>query len=534
MEKYNMPPVLYGWPPQYAELGRRIKLRPGQSFAQIGRMADVPDEIYLSGIGITHLIQNPGQSVEATASPAKRAVMINGEGLIDQLKAYYSTTDIKEWEKADAKATTEGFVDEEFNIPARKSGFVLDEVFEKLGYKGVSGELQAKWNESEANETFSRALQLKVTSIDSNGKYYGGYDGHLAGDRITVGINGLSIEAGRKILKWEEPITLYPPNGVSIQVTPEDAVKRLTPFQNTFYSKSAHVYRHGSIKIYGKGEADIFKMAMGFLLGFEIDRIARQQLNIPKRVAVVAFPGYNETLRDTDPNNTRADYEIWAVRYARTFTVAGGTGVVVRPTFPMWSYSIQIGLYFLAFAMDFDFYSWEAAERFGRNETVVPITEGQNAYEGVTYNGSPTTHAQSIVAGEYAPDRNVMYPANPQGCMDLPLVAADMYTFINQYAGFEGEWTRHRVRNESDGTFGAFTQFKPDYLIDRYEAVTNPSLISPGIAMRFVQENRRGLFYINMHLPAGKWEYVEVDLGGVYHQFRAYGGVPYCFRRGVV
>lgn len=534
MERYKFPPVTYGWIPEYPELGRRIKLRPGQSLAWVGRMADIPDQIYLDGVGVTHLIQNPGLDIEASAGANQRAVIVNEEELLNKLKQY-STTDILSWATPDAKSTINNHVDEEFSNPPRKSGFVIDEAYEKLGYVGVASELQSAWNESVANETYGRALQAKLTSLNINGKFYGGYDGHMSGDRITLNINGFSIDAGRKLLKWEPSITLNPPGQPSVTLPPVEIVKRLTPFGNTFYSKSAYLFRHGAIKIYGKGEPDIFKMSMGFLIGLEIDRIARLKLEINRRVAVAAFPGYNETLKSTDPDDTRKDYRVWSVKYARTFSLPGGQTKVVRTTFPMWSYSIQIGLYFLTFAMDFDFYSWESGERFGRNETVVPITQGPNAYQStqLTTQGQAPTQAGPRRAGEAPTNSAVMYAANPQGCMDLPLVAADMYTFINQFAGFNGEWARHRVKKAGDSVFSNYTVVAPDYLIDRYEAgaTNNPTLVSPGMAMRFVEDNKRGLFYINMHLAAGQSEFVEVDLGGVTHQFQAYGGVPYCFRR---
>ncbi len=509
-EKYCLPKVSYGWLPEYNDLGQKIILRQGQWLAMLPRMADRTNAHYFS-VGITHLIQNVGQ-IETSVDRTKRAVMHSFSFVPQALNSVNYADEMGAWTEANINAA----IDAHYNDVNNQTAFVIDQIAEWLtDHGGATG-----WNGTIASERFGRRMQIALERNGLGGRFYGGYDGHMDAGRAIYGLEVakpdgnfkfFTIENLRNILNWSEPI-----NGFTL----EESINLLSAFGNDFYSGNAHIYRHGAIKIYGKGDPNIYQMTMGFVLSLEVDRKIREKKNISRRVVVIPFSGYNEDVSE----------EHWSVRYQRSVrTPSGGSGTVTRTTFPMWSYSLQIGIYFLALAMDFDLYSWESEERFGRDPDVIAkYGSDPNAYGKDKYNISTVeyTGASGVLTAQPANSftaNAVMYPANPQGCLDLPLVAADMYTFVNQYGGFNGQWASHRVIKSNGAT--PYTVLKADYLVDRYQS-------KEGLAMVFVSGNKAAIFYQNMYLPAYELEVVEVKLqpNGPTHQFDVYGGTPYCCR----
>ena len=510
-DTYSPPHISYGWLPEFDNSGRTITLRSNQWLAILPRMADRTNGHYL-GVGITHLIQNTGQ-IDTSVDRSKRAVMNQADFLTKALDPNgVGNYNFASW----TETQINNAIDAYYSEPNHQTAFVIDQIAEWL----TNHFNYTAWNESTASRLFGTRMQIALTNF--GGRFYGGYDGHLDAGRALYGLrtarpNEFGMEDLRGILNWNSTTA----NGYPLQ----EAINLLSPVRNDFYINDAHTYRHGAIKIYAKGDPNIFQMTMGFVLSMEVDRKVRQKKNISKRVAVIAFPGYNEDV----------SAEHWSVRYRRVVnTPSGGKGTITRRTFPMWSYSIQIGVYFLALAMDFDLYCWESEERFGSNPDVIAIPgAASDSYGKDKDNNATVEYAGASDVVTAPPIRSfttgaVMYPANPQGCMDLPLIAADMYSFITDYVkSFDGHWVRHQV--VSAGIINQpYTVLNDDYLVDRYIGEKQ----AHGMAMVFKNGSKAALFYQNFYLAAHQTETVQVELqvSGPYYTFEAYGGRPYCFR----
>ena len=391
---FFFPNFRYGFLPEYFENGntqRRINLRPGQWVAINPALAPVQNSAYTSR-GITHLINNTGGGLDASINVAQRAGMDNGEFVSDALGWQHTT-----W----SDTAIQNQVNSHVQDRQGKLAFYLDQLGENLAtlYERNGSFLSiSTWNGSSQQRAWAAAMGAKVAQYQ--GRFYGGYDGHLPNLAFADGIV----------------------DGLKNNANAYDLAKRISPFGNDFYSQSAYTYRHGCIKIYQTGTTDMHRFVVGMLMTLQLDRMARRHLETDRRVAVAAFSGYMETLTSVPPKE-------WTVAYRRELN----QGVTVtRTTHPQWSYSLQLFLYTVALLWDFDLYSWESEERYGTNPDVVQRNYNQTVVAGA---GVTATYPQDATTVNLQTAGAASYPLNPQGGQDIVPVAAELATWLQEWVG---------------------------------------------------------------------------------------------------
>lgn len=472
LQAFPTPDLKYGWLPEYAEKNRVFSLRPGQWFCLIPRMVDTPNSKYLSS-GVTHLLVNNGQ-MDTSIPFAQRAILDPGVFLGDALGGF---------------AGTSGWTQSQINnaIDARVNAglgcaFYADQIGEWGGNHG--GLTVDQWNPTNQQRWWAQRLGQRIG--DLGGRFYGGYDGHMDLPRGEIFDNETNM---RNALGSDSAALNLAKNG------------NASPFGNDFYIADAYQWRHGCIKIYHIGDANTHKWLMGKLVGLEVDIRARRAVNTNRRVAAVAFPGYSETLGE----------ERFSTEYR--FAVPSTGGYFKRPTFPIWSVGLQHFLYFYALARDFDLFNWETEVRYGRNPNVLPADSGPMQYVGP---GSPTRATEAFA---YDPTRPTPYPPNPQGVLDIPCVAAEMYAYCHQNQHYDFVFTPHSINGGTATTVGT------DYLYDRY-------LDKKGVCMLGGSGNYRWVAYCNSGLGSGQSQEVTVNLqaSGATATFTAFGNNLHVFR----
>ncbi len=523
---FSWPQFKYGWLPEYFGNGstRSFNLRSGQWVAINPRLAHVSNDTYLAhtstSAGLSHLISNTGD-LDTMIDISKRAGMDAGGFIIAQLGwnaiGWLSRTTPAPW-------TTEAInreVDAHLTPLNGKLTFFLDQIGEKLStlhdenlYSG-NGFGLGTWNASEQQKAWAKKVAEIVQASPRNGRFYGGYDGHLPN------------------LGFRDEV----PNALVSNEAAFNFAKITTPFGNDFYSDEGYKNRHGSIKIYQTGATNMHQFVVGMLLSLWVDRMARAHIRdvkgFDRRVAVVAFSGYMETLSDPPP----AKQKSWSVRYSRTFP---GGGTVARSTFPQWSYPLQLFLYTTALLWDFDLYSWESEERFGNKPEIIDPDYGKYTENGVVkgaleissganYDPGP---APTVRRYQADPNTKVTYPLNPQGGQDIVPISAELATWLKEWVGnWNTNFSPHQVKPTGSTQFGNYTSVTNvnTYVWERFNANNKQG---EAICMTGTNgSNRRWVLFCDVSLKPGQIEQVRVDLGSNQtFEFTAFGQNCHAFQ----
>ncbi|KAB7730132.1 hypothetical protein F5984_13190 [Rudanella paleaurantiibacter] len=494
---WRAPALLWGYITSYVDFGEPFTLQPGQDMCLIYRRADRTNAAHKAK-GITLNYQNAG-SPDVTVNWDERATIDAGGGLFAAMGGdpvvpipwSAGGVNYPGWTKQALDSQLGGM----FSTPRAKR--ITTEIVERLshdtdGQQGgavwgtfiENGQVKTKgmgigeWNASPQAGWMSERIAQLVRGWGGGAEYYGEYAGHLNLGPLLFNDTG----------QLRAALT-----GSALQVARNNPL-----FGDGYYSRSFYLHRSGCVKGYDAGDQDKNRATLLALLNFEVDSKAKAQAGITHRHMAIFFPGYQETLGETK----------YSVTY--TYQTSDG-GTVTRPTFPQYSYPMQIFVMVYALSLGYHLFAWESAERFGSNPDNV-IAEGQ---VGMQYSGPPRTRYPSV---QFYTEAAVGFPANPQSGYDLPLLAGHMYSKCREKTGDELSWGAHSTNWH--GSTAVNGVVPADYLVDRLQN-TGQGLFLLG---RLV--NERSYVYLSM-LPPGQRETVTLNLVGGTHTFVARGGRIY-------
>lgn len=458
----------YSWLPQFLNTGRSFRLQ--SRLAVVPRINTVPYSRYVEA-GITHCIENPGNGGNSAIPFGQRAMMTNGNFLIDAM----GNSPFTDWDTNRIRAVVGDWL-----ANGGGAAFMLDEIGEQLlNSQGRGG---AQWNTSPQGRAYNEAMAEGIHA--RGGRYYGGYDGH--GSLVPVLYN-TDTALIRQILSDPNTALNY--------------FRGHNGFGNGFYSADEHLFREGCLKFYTTNDDDFGKFVHGALMTCQADADARRALGTNRAVAVAVWPGYYEFADRTDIAHH--------VDYVRDVP-AGGR--MTRNTVPLATSDTQRAFFELLLLLcpQNDLYSWETPGSYGTD----PNVASGDTNHGSRYEGSGARLAGMSLG--YDPGKPTSYPTQPEGGQDLIYVAAETVSTARAWAGQGNQrWASH-----SSSRHGWLSVDQSTYLLDAYQQGHGLCRLGEG-------NGRRWVYYCNFRLAPGQWESISVDTGAGTLSVEAEGSQPY-------